>query len=140
MDLLRLAIVIPAVAGLLLCSAGTASYADARKVGKAMITLAETDNDRTVNVHLGDTVRIRLPENATTGYRWAVDRYDEGVIAALPPQPSYPSNAVGSGGEVMFGFEAKKTGTGDILLKHWRHWEGDASVTARFRVRLNVQP
>ena len=48
-------------------------------------------------------------------------------------------NAVGSGGEIAFNFKARKAGTGEIALKHWRHWEGDRSVIARFRVRLNVQ-
>jgi hypothetical protein len=34
--------------------------------------------------------------------------------------------------------QGKKAGTGEIVLKHWRHWEGDQSVTARFRIRLEM--
>jgi hypothetical protein len=26
-----------------------------------------------------------------------------------------------------------------VMLKYWRHWEGDASVMARFRVRIEVR-
>jgi inhibitor of cysteine peptidase len=105
-----------------------------------MLSLVETDNDRTVDVHLGDLVRVTLPENATTGYRWTVDHCDEEWIEAPGSEPRYPAKAVGSGGEVTFTFKAKKVGTGEVVLKHWRHWEGDRSVIARFRVRLNVQP
>ena len=107
-----------------------------------MLSLVETDNDRTVDVRVGDVVRITLPENASTGYRWAIDRYDEDIVEALGSEPRYPAGTagtVGSGGEIAFTFKAKKAGTGEIALKHWRHWEGDRSVTGRFRVRLNVQ-
>jgi inhibitor of cysteine peptidase len=103
-----------------------------------MLTLVETDNGRTVDVHVGATVRIVLPENATTGYRWAIDRYDQDLIEALATEPNYGSRAVGTGGEVAFSFQAKKAGAGEIALKNWRSWEGDASVRTRFRARLNI--
>jgi inhibitor of cysteine peptidase len=105
-----------------------------------MVTLVEADNGRTVELRVGDTVRVTLAENATTGYRWAIDRCDEDVIEPLGSEPRYPSGAIGSGGEVTFSFQGKKAGTGEVVLKNWRQWEGDASVTNRFRIRLNVQP
>jgi inhibitor of cysteine peptidase len=108
--------------------------------GLTMLSLIETDNDRTVEVRLGDVVRITLPENASTGFRWTIDRYDEDIIEALGSEPRYTAGDVGSGGEILFTFKAKKAGRGEIALKHWRHWEGDRSVIGRFRVRLNVQP
>ena len=108
--------------------------------GLMMLSLVETDNDRTVDVRLGDVVRITLPENASTGFRWTIDRYDEDIIEALGSEPRYTAGDVGSGGEIAFTFKAKKAGRGKIALKHWRHWEGDRSVIGRFRVRLNVQP
>jgi inhibitor of cysteine peptidase len=110
------------------------------KALKPMLSLAQTDNGRTVDIRLGETVRVTLPENATTGYRWAIDRYDEEFVEALGTDARYPSNRIGAGGEVVFDFQGKKIGTGEIVLKHWRHWEGDSSVTTRFRVWLHVQP
>jgi inhibitor of cysteine peptidase len=105
-----------------------------------MQTLTETDNDRTIDIAAGDTVRISLPENATTGYRWAIDRVDDDVIEAAGSEPHYAGNAVGSGGDVTFIFKGRKSGSGEIVLKYWRHFEGDASVQKRFRVRLNTRP
>jgi inhibitor of cysteine peptidase len=104
-----------------------------------MLSLVETDNNRTIDVHAGDVVRITLPENASTGYRWAIDRYDEEIIEPLGSEPRYPAEGTGSGGEIAFTFSTKKAGIGEIELKHWRHWEGDRSVIGSFRVRLNVQ-
>jgi inhibitor of cysteine peptidase len=105
-----------------------------------MLLIAEKDNGRTVDVRVGQSVRINLPENATTGYRWAVDRYDEEFVESIATEPRYTANAIGSGGEVAFIFKGKKIGSGEIVLKHWRHWEGDSSITSRFRLRLNVLP
>jgi inhibitor of cysteine peptidase len=105
-----------------------------------MLLIAEKDNGQTVDIPVGDSVRINLPENATTGYRWEVDRYDEEFIEAIATEPHYRADTIGSGGEVGFIFKGKKIGSGEIVLKHWRHWEGDASITSRFRLRLNVLP
>jgi inhibitor of cysteine peptidase len=121
-------------------SPGAVSSAGAEKALKTMLSLVETDNDRTVDIRVGETVRVTLPENATTGYRWAVDRYDEECIEAPTTEPHYPAKAIGSGGEVAFTFQGKKVGTGEIVLKYWRHWEGDSSITTRFRLRLHVRP
>jgi len=105
-----------------------------------MQLIAENDNGRTVDIRLGESVRINLPENATTGYSWTIERYDEDVIDVLASEPCYPTNAIGSGGTMTFILRSKKIGTGDIVLKHWRHWEGDASVISRFRIQLHVRP
>ena len=105
-----------------------------------MQLLVESDNGRTVDIHVDELVRVNLPENATSGYRWAIDSYDEECLETLATEPRYTAEALGSGGDVTFIFRGKKIGTGEIVLKHWRHWEGDASVTTRFRILLHVQP
>jgi inhibitor of cysteine peptidase len=107
---------------------------------KIMQTLTETDNERTIDIAAGDTVRITLPENATTGYRWAIDHVDSEVIETVGSEPHYAGDAVGAGGDVTFTFKSRKSGSGEIVLKYWRHFEGDASVRKRFRVRLNARP
>ena len=104
-----------------------------------MLSLTEADNGRTVELRAGDTLRISLPENASGGYRWAVDRVDGEFIKAAGSQPHYSSDAVGSGGLMTFTFEAKKAGSGEIALKNWRDFEGDASVQRRFRLRVDVK-
>jgi inhibitor of cysteine peptidase len=105
----------------------------------AMLTLTENDNDRAVELRVGDSVHISLSENATTGYRWAIEHLDESLIEAIGSEPQYKSGAIGSGGQVTFRFRATKAGNSEIALKNWRHFEGDGSVTKRFRVRLLVK-
>jgi inhibitor of cysteine peptidase len=104
-----------------------------------MLSLTEADDGRTVEAGVGDTIRVSLPENAGGGYRWDIERVD-GAIEKAGSQPHYPSDAVGSGGMMTFVFMAKKAGSGEIVLKNWRSFEGDASVQQRFRVRVRVKP
>jgi len=104
-----------------------------------MPTLTEADNGRTVDLRVDETVDVSLPENATSGHRWAVDRLDPGIVEADEAKPHYPSGAVGSGGRVSFSFKSTRPGSGEVSLKHWRHFEGEASVTQRFHFRLNAK-
>ena len=130
---------VAALAGASLLYVTSAVSAGAEKADP-MQSLTETDNDRTVDLRVGETFRVRLPENATTGYRWTIDRLDDEVVEAVGSESDYAAGSIGSGGAITFTFRAKKPGTGDIALKHWRHFEGDASVTNRFRLRLNARP
>ena len=105
-----------------------------------MLTLSEKDDGRSIDLTVGDDIEVSLPENATTGYRWAVDRTDDAVVNLVSTRPNYPSGgAVGSGGQVSFVFRGGKPGTGAIALKQWRPWEGDLSIVGRFRVEVHVQ-
>ena len=104
-----------------------------------MPSLTEADNGRTVDLRVGETVDVTLPENATTGYRWAVDRLDPGIVEANESKARYPSDRTGSAGEATFSFKASEAGSGDVSLKYWRHFEGDSSITQRFRIRLNAK-
>ncbi len=105
-----------------------------------MLLIVENDNGRTVDICVGESVEIKLPENATTGYRWEIDGYDDELIEARDAEPRYANSAIGSGGAVFFVFQGKQVGTGEIALKHWRHWEGESSVNTRFRIRFQVRP
>ncbi len=130
-----------ALAGaLLMYSASAVSCPNQEKYPKMEHLFVETDLDRTVDIRLGETVKIALAENATTGYRWAIDHYDEKFINLLATEPHYSNDTVGSGGEIHFIFEGKTSGTGEIFLKQWRSWEGDSSIIARFHIRLHVLP
>lgn len=103
-----------------------------------MASLSPDDNGKSVDLRVGETLTVRLPENASTGYRWAPDQVDEDLLDLAAADPDYPSAAVGSGGEVTFTVRAKRAGTADLAFKNWRHWEGDPSVVERFRVRIEV--
>jgi inhibitor of cysteine peptidase len=107
---------------------------------KDAATLTEADNGRTVDVQVGDALLLRLPENATTGYRWSFDGLDTAIVSAHEGEYARSSEAVGSGGEVTWTLTALVAGTTTVRLKLWREWQGDSSIKKRFAVTLSVGP
>ena len=85
----------------------------------------------------GELLTIRLKENASTGYRWAVEQpgglsWEDGG-SGVPGLP-------GGAGIHEFRVRADRLGRHDICLKHWRDWDGERSIIARFPLTLQVQP
>lgn len=104
------------------------------------ILLTDQNQGQVVAVRVGQLVVLSLPENATTGYRWAIDRIDTNLVEAGEPVRQYASTAVGSGGRIEWVFSLKAPGNTEIALKQWRRWEGDRSVVTRFHVQLRIVP
>jgi inhibitor of cysteine peptidase len=104
-----------------------------------VITLTAGDNGKTIELKAGDTLVIRLDENPTTGYRWAVERGGEGFFE--PPRAEFiqnPDALTGAGGSRIFTFHALKPGKTSLAFKLWRAWQGEGSVTSRFGVDVKV--
>jgi inhibitor of cysteine peptidase len=110
--------------------------------GNAMstITLTQGDKGKSITVHIGDEIIINLPENPTTGYRWAIDKMDATVLVSQNPTfSSTPGGAIGSGGTRTFTFIAKQPGTVHLQLKRWREWQGDSSIIDRYDITVQIQ-
>ena len=101
-------------------------------------TLTAADNGRTVDVREGDTLVLRLHENASTGYRWALDGLDRTCVDVQEGEYVRQADAPGSGGQAQWTLVAKAHGIVEIRLKLWRHWEGEPSVRERFAVTLRI--
>ncbi|HEY9643182.1 MAG TPA: protease inhibitor I42 family protein [Coleofasciculaceae cyanobacterium] len=110
-----------------------------RSLAVSVVSLTPTDSGKTIQIHPGDTFAVQLPENPTTGYRWAIQTLDDRVLELQTSEYSLSANAgMGGGGQHLFTFRAKAAGTTNLQLKEWRDWEGDASITQRFNVTVQV--
>ena len=106
----------------------------------ATITLTRADDGGVVALRVGDRLVLRLDENPTTGYRWAMEAHDEEVVSLQHQEyRPFPHAAVGGGGQRSWTFIAHKAGTDTLQLKLWRAWEGESSITRRFTVTLHVR-
>ena len=105
----------------------------------AQVELLESDSGTSIAILPGDTVRVRLKENGTTGFSWADDGSDGPVT--LVDSTFWPDSGggIGAGGERLIDFRSVSAGTGHIRLKRWRQWAGDASIAARFAATVCVQ-
>jgi len=101
--------------------------------------MTESDNGKTVRVHVGDIISLSLQENAAAGYRWAFEFLDSKSITANEVDYGGTSESVGSGGMMKWTLKAILPGSTEVRLKLWRHWEGEASVQKRFAVTLIIR-
>jgi inhibitor of cysteine peptidase len=104
------------------------------------LVVTQADNGKSFEVHQGEVIGIRLEENPSTGYRWAIDHVDADFLTLQNSAFSPTSGGgIGSGGERTFTFKATKTGTAHIQLKLWREWEGDRSITNRYTLTIQIR-
>lgn len=105
-----------------------------------MLTLTEQDDGRQVRARVGEVLEVRLAENATAGYRWAVDADDARVLEPVEQDADYPDAAVGAGGQAIFRFKVVAPGAATLRLKYWRRWEGEGSAVKRFAATIDAAP
>ena len=111
------------------------------------LALTAADSGKTLEIRSGDTLSIQLPENPTTGYRWAMQTPDDQNseqnldpnLELLSSEFSPQSAGVGASGQRTFTFRAKSPGTAHLQLKEWRAWEGDRSILNRFELTVEVK-
>jgi inhibitor of cysteine peptidase len=123
-----------------LVSVGVSLVISSPKEAKMSSVLTAADNGRTVELPVGDEVALRLPENATTGYRWAIDSADANLVDIKEGQYVSTSEKMGGGGEAQWLIKAKAPGATSIKLKRWRQWEGESSVVERYEITLRISP
>lgn len=101
------------------------------------IALGEKDAGSVVEVGEGQRFTVRLPSNATTGFRWVVaelgpvTQVGESVYDA-PQDPG----VVGAGGTETFTFKNGASGSGELRLEYRRPWEKGAPAEKTWSVTL----
>ena len=101
------------------------------------LEISTSQNGQTLAIKVGDSVELRLPENASTGYRWAVDVLDEAHVMVCETGFRGRDSA-GSGGDAYWQLRATAPGDTAIGLKRWRPFEGDRSIVERFAITLHI--
>lgn len=117
------------LAGLLLAGCGPKEFRDA-------------ENGGAVELQVGETMRVTLASNPTTGYSWQILTNDPQV---LEPQgePVYRSDPsaqglVGAGGTETFTFVARQPGTVKLALGYLRPWEEGVPPVQTYTLTVTV--
>lgn len=96
---------------------------------------------RAVDLHVGDTLRVTLGANATTGYRWTPDAQisDTSVLTQTEQSTVAPTNAMpGAPGVEMWTFAAHKTGKATISTSYGQPWPGGEQDAWSFTADVTV--
>src|SRR5262249_3320108 len=93
----------------------------------------------TLNLQVGDLIRLVLPENPTTGFRWANDEFDKALLLMVSSTFHSGSTSLpGAAGTVTFLFKAQRAGSTVLSFKLWRSWSGNSSIAQRYQVNVLI--
>ena len=105
------------------------------------INADQSYNGRTIDLRVGDGVKVALAENPSTGYKWEFLSRPEPVCVIV--NDAYVANTaigtVGSGGVHHWEFRAVGEGTSTVSLAYRRPWEKDAAPAQTFTLTLAVK-
>jgi inhibitor of cysteine peptidase len=95
-----------------------------------------------VRVAAGDTIKMVLGSNMTTGFSWqppvitddAVVR-QKGESGYIPPDEQIP----GAGGKEVWYFEALKAGVSTVSMEYSQPWEGGEKAAWEFNLKVTVE-
>lgn len=97
------------------------------------------DQNRMVEVMVGETFIISLDSNPTTGYVWEAqldsnfikhDREDDRTFYTA-------SEEIGAGGKEEFKFQPLKSGKTEIIMLYKRVWEAEPIEKKIFNIEIN---
>ena len=94
------------------------------------------DHNTEFYVHVGENIKVVLPENRSVSYAWEIDGNMPLEIELLHNKyKSYHSNSIQNNGKRVFEFIAKETGVVDLNLR----FDGNGKIIKRFQTKLFIQ-
>ena len=105
----------------------------------ATITIDPNSTDQQIDVRVGDSIVVALPENPTTGFRWTI-RTDLLPVAELLSDTFDPvaGEMFGAPGVRRFTFDATQTGRATLWLENCQEWEPNAAAADTFSITVAV--
>ncbi len=97
--------------------------------GAKMVDLNEAVAERSLTTEVGEKLRITLPENRTTGFKWKVSGCDP-VLKQESDQFNAPTGPPGAGGNRVWIFAVQAKGKCELRFAYERSWEGTATGKA----------
>jgi inhibitor of cysteine peptidase len=117
----------------------TAVAATAQQAPPAMVELGMLGQSAGVQLRVGDTLRVVLPANPSTGYSWIVAAKDAGILEATNSQNKPASQQrVGAPGSQTWSFTAKAPGQNHLTLNYARPWEKNAKPARSYALNVTV--
>ncbi|OPY29935.1 MAG: Chagasin family peptidase inhibitor I42 [Methanocella sp. PtaU1.Bin125] len=121
----------------IVCAGFTAAYALSGGNG-TMQSFNQTDNGKTITVKPGETIKIQLDENPTTGYSWAFNA-TPGLTIAQDVYHEPDSDLVGAGGVHEWQIKATGTGNQQVSAVYRRSWEPVTGSEDTFVLNIKIE-
>jgi predicted secreted protein len=101
----------------------------------ADLPLAGANSGKATTLRRGQSARVELQTNASTGYMWRVDA-DRGISVTLLTTIASRPGMVGAPSVATYRVIGTKRGMYRIVFRYMRPWEGKAVKTLTYLVRI----
>ena len=105
------------------------------------VDVDEENNGNTIHVLPGETIRVKLRSNPSTGYSWELGPIEDGILetsgeSEFEADPHREGEA-GYGGCEIWKFKAEQSGETEISLFYARSWE-DKEPAKTFKLHIVI--
>jgi inhibitor of cysteine peptidase len=103
--------------------------------------LTAADNNRAVELTVGQDLYLELESNRTTGYQWWLTDSTEVVVVPIgkPTYTAPQSTGVGAGGTETWWFRAARLGSQTLTFEYRRSWEEGEKPAKTLRYDVTVK-
>jgi inhibitor of cysteine peptidase len=104
-----------------------------------MLVIRGDTPERSAEIKIGETVEVRLPETAGTGFQWSIDTADDACCKIAGESRSGPDKAApGAASEHVWRLQAVQAGESRFGWHYRRPWQHDAPPARTFVLHLRV--
>jgi inhibitor of cysteine peptidase len=103
------------------------------------VTLSEDDQGKKVVLDVGDTLKVNLPGNPTTGFTWEIASLDQSLLKLVDHSYKPSSNLCGAGGLFTFTLNAEGQGNTELHMVYVRPWEKNSNPSQTFDVFILIK-
>jgi inhibitor of cysteine peptidase len=121
----------------IVCAGFTVAYAITEGNGK-MQSFNQTDTNKVITVKPGETIKVLLDENPTTGYSW-VFNVTSGLTIAKDIYHEPDSGLMGAGGDHEWQIKATGTGSQQVSAIYKRSWEPTSGDETTFVLDIMIE-
>jgi len=106
------------------------------------VDVDEHNSGNTIHILPGETIRVKLRSNPSTGFSWALGPIEEGKLetsgeSTFEADPHREGEA-GYGGCEIWKFKAEQSGETDISLSYERPWEDERPAAKTFKLHVVI--
>ena len=125
---------------LLFIAFGAQTWASGGNMDKPDLVVRKQDSGKEFSLKSGQVIQIQLEAMGGAGYWWYVQNLDPRYFELLS-ENTRPASEGRVGGPVLalWTFQAKGTGDAEIKMDYFRSWEGVASASEHFRVKIHIE-
>jgi inhibitor of cysteine peptidase len=88
-----------------------------------MLVIDQTQNNASVEIAVGDSLRVQLSENPTTGYRWQLLTNISPTLRLIRDEFEASASGPGGGGVRYWIVQAEQFGTAALSMELRRSWQ-----------------